>query len=201
MLKSLIEAGVIAQRDGRWVVTGDPTGISVPDTVQGVHDDAHRRIAGRDQAHAATSRRHRTDFSRSISWPKCHGCAAGRQNTWRTWWNWSLSSLALATSTTLEICSARKWPITVCSSPNGRRCTAHCRCTGAPASRADRLESQYATLADHYERGGLWPKALEYRHKGRRTRSAALRQLGGGRSFEPGDGRARAAGNKGRRVC
>jgi len=36
MLKSLIEAGVIAQRDGRWVVVSDPTGISVPDTVQGV---------------------------------------------------------------------------------------------------------------------------------------------------------------------
>ena len=30
---------------------------------------------------------------------------------------------------------------------------------------ADRLESQFALLADHYERGGLWPKALEYRQK------------------------------------
>jgi tetratricopeptide (TPR) repeat protein len=30
---------------------------------------------------------------------------------------------------------------------------------------ANRLESQYATLADHYERGSLWPKALDYRKK------------------------------------
>ena len=36
MLKSLIEVGAIAQRDGRWAVTSDLTSISVPDTVQGV---------------------------------------------------------------------------------------------------------------------------------------------------------------------
>ena len=62
------------------------------------------------------------------------------------------------------------------------------------ASHADRLESQYATLADHYERGGLWPKALEYRRKaGARAQrlydnSVAVAPL------EPGDGNARPLG-------
>jgi len=164
MLKSLIEAGVIAQRDGRWVVMSDPTSISVPDTVQGVLmtridglPDATKRTLQQAAVIGPTFHAHLLADATDVPQVEEHlahlmelefvVAGAGGEYRFR-----NLLSHQVAYNSLLL----------------AQRQTLHCRIAAAlerHASRADRLESQYAALADHYERGGLWPKALEYRLK------------------------------------
>jgi len=164
MLKSLIEAGVIAQRDGRWVVMSDPTHISVPDTVQGV---LMTRIDGLPDATKRTLQQaavigpafHAHLLADATDVPQVEEHLAHLVE---------LEFIVADAGDEYHFRNLLSHEVAYNSLLLAQRQMLHCRIAAAlerHASRADRLESQYAALADHYERGGLWPKALEYRLK------------------------------------
>jgi adenylate cyclase len=160
MFKSLIEAGSLAQRDGRWAVTGDLDVVSVPDTVQGIVmtriDGLPDSIKRTLQQAAVIGPVFRADLLAEVaSAPVVEHLArleelefiAGSGGEYRFG---NLLSQEVAYHSLLLT----------------QRRALHCTLAAVlERNYADRLESQYATLADHYERGGLWPKALEYRKK------------------------------------
>ncbi len=160
MLKSLIEGGRIAQRDGRWAVTGDWAIVSVPDTVQGIVmtriDGLPDSIKRTLQQAAVIGPVFRADLLAEIaSAPVAEHLArleeldfiAGSGDEYRFR---NLLGQEVAYHSLLLT----------------QRRALHCAIAAAlERHTAGQLESQYALLADHYEHGGLWPKALEYRIK------------------------------------
>lgn len=160
MLKSLIEAGRIAQRDGRWAVTGDLDIVSVPDTVQGIMmtriDGLPDSIKRTLQQAAVIGPIFRADLLAEIAGAPVAehlvrleelGFIVGRDGEYHFG---NLLGQEVAYHSLLLT----------------QRQALHCTIAAAlERNHAGRLEGQYAVLADHYEHGGLWPKALEYRKK------------------------------------
>jgi class 3 adenylate cyclase/tetratricopeptide (TPR) repeat protein len=162
MLKSLIEAGAITQRDGRWAVTGDLADVSVPDTVQGV---IMTRIDGLPDATKHTLQQAAVigpTFRASL----LAEIADSPQVTEQLAHLVELDFIVAGSGDEYRFKNLLTQEVAYNSLLLTQRQTLHQRIAATlERNYADRLESQYATLADHYERGGLWPKALEYRKK------------------------------------
>ncbi len=163
LLKSLIESGMIAQRNGSWQLADSRADIRVPDTVRDV-------TMTRIDALPLETRR-------------VLELAAIIGPTFRAW---LVSAIADAPNQVAAHLDALAEADLIVATGKGefrfkhllgqevaynnmlvaRRRELHRAVAAAMEKQyADRIESQLDALAFHYEHGGLWPRALEYRQK------------------------------------